>query len=76
MWGGVVESFLMYIKAYQYSHLIIFYLLKEAYCHYLQPAAGTLLSVCTLNVDVVSEVKSDSESGLYRNYVLAGQKRR
>lgn len=48
----------------------------EAASDYLQPVMETvyaLLSLCALNVEVVSEVKRNSEARFYRNDVLTGQ---
>lgn len=51
----------------------------EGVCHYLQPvmeAAWALLSVHALDVEVVSEVKRDSEARSCRNDVLTGHSMR
>lgn len=79
MTGGVIESLFIYTEACQSSPLFIVISCKEALCQHLQPVmwtAGTLLSVHALYVEFVSEVESDSKSGLHRDDVLAGQKRR
>lgn len=47
----------------------------EFACHYLQPVIGTVQafsSVQALDVEVVGEVKRESEAKFYRNDVLTG----
>lgn len=73
-WRGGHSSFiiLLFIDLFVY---ISYMGCTEAACDYLQPVMQTvwaLVSACALNVEVVSEVKRNSEARFYRNDVLTG----